>query len=111
MQDVLSEEPTLDVALSKQLQRGQIMTVYVQDDHEEYFIDDVYGKVLDPGKAKKARLEELMYFKKMGVYEKCDIRECWTNTGKNPIKIRWIDTNKTNDPLDEVYRSRLVAKE
>ena len=43
------------------------MTVYVQDDHEEYFIDDVYGKVLDPEKAKKARLEELMYFKKMGV--------------------------------------------
>ena len=43
--------------------------------------------------------------------KKCDIHECWSNTGKNPIKTRWIDTNKTNDPLEEIYRSRLVAKE
>ena len=111
MEDAFSEEPKMQGASSKQLQGGPIMTVYVQDDHEEYFIDDVYGKILDPDKARKARLEELRYFKKMGVYEKCDIRECWINTGKNPIKVRWIDTNKTNDPIQEVYRSRLVAKE
>ena len=87
------------------------MTLYVQGNHEEYFIDDVYGKVLESEKVRKARLEELRYFRKMKVYEKCDIRECWANTGKNPIKTRWIDTNKTNDPVDENYRSRLVAKE
>ena len=67
IEDVLSNDPTFEAASSKQVQRGPIMTVYVQDDHKEYFIDDVYGKVLDPEKAKKARLEELMYFKKMGV--------------------------------------------
>ena len=56
-----------------------------------------------------ARLEELRYFKKMGVHEECDIEECWRN--KNPIKTRWVDTNKTDNEHDPNYRSRLVAKE
>ena len=111
MEEALHEEERRISAFPSQSPRGPIMTLYVQDDHEEYFIDDVYGKVLNPDKVRKARLEELRYFKTMGVYEKCNIKECLVNTGKNPIKTRWIDTNKTNDPFDENYRSRLVAKE
>ena len=43
--------------MEEALHSGPIMTLYVQDDHEEYFIDDVYGKILDSEKVKKARLE------------------------------------------------------
>ena len=111
MEEILNEGKKQTHEFTNQIHSGPIMTLYVQDDHEEYFIDDVYGSVLDPEKVKKARLEELRYFQKMGVYERCDMTECWVYTGKNPIKTRWIDTNKTNDPLDESYRSRLVAKE
>ena len=111
METGLNDGDKHTIVIPSHMQSGPIMTLYVQDDHEEYFIDDVYGKILNPDNVRKARLEELRYFKKMGVYEKCDIKECWANTGKNPIKTRWIDTNKTNDPPDEIYRSSLVAKE
>ena len=61
---VLNDENRHTIVLPSHMQSGPIMTLYVQDDHEEYFIDDVYGKILNPDKVRKARLEELRYFKK-----------------------------------------------
>ena len=58
----------------------------------------------------KARQEEIQYFRDMGVYEKVDVQECWKSTGKAPIAVRWVDTNK-GDSVKPNYRSRLVAKE
>jgi len=52
----------------------------------------------------------MKYFKEMGVYVKVPKQECWTQTGKGPIAVRWIDINKS-DKDNPNYRSRLVAKE
>ena len=51
-----------------------------------YYLE--YEKVLD------ARTEELGEVAKHQVYYKVPIKECWDNTGKAPIKTRWIDINK-----------------
>ena len=45
-----------------------------------------------------------------GVYRKVPMEECWSETGKAPIKVRWLDINK-GDEVNAEYRSRLVAKE
>ena len=59
---------------------------------------------------KKTRKEEMVYFKKMGVYKKVPTRVCLEATGREPIGVRWVDINK-GDTTNPNYRSRLVAKE
>ena len=49
-------------------------------------------------------------YKKHEVYEKLPIEECWKETGKAPIGVKWVDTNKGDKERPE-YRCRLVAKE
>ena len=49
-------------------------------------------------------------FKKHGVYEKVPIEECWKETGKAHVRVKWVDTNKGGTEKPE-YRCRLVAKE
>ncbi len=44
------------------------------------------------------------------MYEKVPIEECWKETGKAPIGVKWVDTNKGDKERPE-YRCRLVAKE
>ena len=71
--------------------------------------DDITGHELDPRLMTRARKEEIAYFKSMGVYEKVSVNECWGETGKAPIAVRWVDINK-GDTQNPNYRSRLVAK-
>ena len=59
---------------------------------------------------RKARTEEMQYFRDMRVYEKVPIEECISATGRKPIAVRWVDINK-GDSTQPNYRSRLVAKE
>ena len=73
-------------------------------------VDDVSGQQLDPKLMMAARRDEIAYFRSMGVYEKVDMAECWKETGKAPIAVRWVDINK-GDSSNPNYRSRLVAKE
>ena len=73
-------------------------------------VDDVSGEPLDPEEVRKARKEEIRYFKEMNVYKKVPLAECWAKTGKAPIGVRWVDVNK-GDSKNKNYRSRLVAKE
>ena len=47
----------------------------------------------------------------MGVYEKVDIQECWSITGKAPVAVRWVDISKGGNSNRPNYRSRLAAKE
>ena len=72
--------------------------------------DDLNGEKLEPLLMAAARREEIKYFKEMGVYDKVPIEESWTETGKAPIAVRWVDVNK-GDSKNPKYRSRLVAKE
>ena len=38
------------------------------------------------------------------------IEDCWRDTGKPPIRVKWLHVNKGDD-LHREYRSRLVAQE
>ena len=57
-----------------------------------------------------ARKVEMETFKKHGLYEKVPIEECWKETGKGPVGVKWVDTNMGDKEKPE-YRCRLVAKE
>ena len=46
----------------------------------------------------------------MNVYDKVPTSQCWQETGKAPIGVRWVDINK-GDTEQPNYRSRLIAKE
>ena len=37
-------------------------------------------------------------------------RECWELTGKAPVSVRWVDTNK-GGLIEWIIRSRLVARD
>ena len=50
------------------------------------------------------------YLHRQQVYRVVPISECYETTGKAPVKVRWIDTNK-GDPTNPNFRSRLVAKD
>ncbi len=32
--------------------------------------------------------------KKHGMYEKIPSEECWGETGKGPVGVKWVDTSK-----------------
>lgn len=74
------------------------------------FYDHVKGGELDPDKVAEARKIEIAYVKKMGLYHKVPRYQCRQKTGKSPIKVRWVDTNKGSEDNPQ-YRSRLVAME
>ena len=77
---------------------------------EMIFTDDVTGEILDWDGVVQARAEEIKEFRKHGVHHKVPIKECYDETEKAPIGVRWVDINK-GDLLNPDYRSRLVAKE
>ena len=67
------------------------------------------GGWLDPEKVKEARKLEMEYLKKQAVYEKRPTSEALKVTGRRPIPVRWLDTDK-GDPTKPNFRSRLVVK-
>ena len=71
-------------------------------------IDDVHqGMWLPKDKMIEGRLEEMNFFRRMGIYCKVDNSLA---KGKPIISTRWVDTNK-GTKAEPVYRSRLVARE
>ncbi len=53
---------------------------------------------------------ELGYMIGKGVWKAVDVEECWGKTGREPVTIKWVDTDKGEG--DEVkIRSRLVARD
>ena len=82
-----------------------------KDLHEEdWAVDDQSGEELDVQQVRGARKEEIMYFRKMKVYDKVPKSKCWEETNRAPIGVRWVDINK-GDSMSPNYRSRLVAME
>ena len=81
-----------------------------EQEEEEVFYDSVSGKVLDPKLIAEAKKEEIKIAHEYDLYEKVPLRECYERTGKAPIGIKWVYTNK-GDENQPQYRARLCAKE
>ena len=50
---------------------------------------------------KVARKEEVTYMEQRGIWGLSPIQECWDKTGKAPVSVRWVDTNKGGDTAAE----------
>ena len=72
--------------------------------------DDVHGGELPPQLVLEARHRELQYLRDRKVYTYASFREAIQRTGKPPLRLKWIDTNK-GDSQAPRCRSRLVCTE
>ena len=72
--------------------------------------DDLTGQVLRDDLVVAARMKELEYFMKKGVWLKVPRHLARQLTGRPPITVRWVDVNK-GDEMHPSYRSRLVARQ
>ena len=69
--------------------------------------DDVKGGVLPAHLVRDARAKEHRYLQEHRVYKYASIADCIRCTGRRPLGLRWIDTNK-GDSSAPLVRSRLV---
>ena len=72
--------------------------------------DDVKGGPLDLQGVKAARQKEMQCLWDREVYEYCTEAESRTRTGRNPVGLQWIYTDKGGAEAPR-YRSRLVCTE
>ena len=56
--------------------------------------DDVRGGYLDGIKVAEARREGVGYMLAKRIWHEMDEEECWRKTGRAPVTVRWVDTNK-----------------
>ena len=59
---------------------------------------------------KAARGEEVGFMEKRRIWDLKPIQECWDKTGKPPVSVRWVDTNK-GGPMEMETRCRLVGRD
>ena len=90
--------------------KKNVMVMYAAASGKPLFIDATTGQVLDERFVRKARLEEMVYFRDKNVYTKVPREESFKHTGKPPIEVKWVDVNKGDDEAHN-YWSRLVAKD
>ena len=74
------------------------------------FIDHITGVPLDSVLVRAARELEIDWIRRMNIWQDSSLDECKSVTGKMPLSLRWIDTNKRDQENPE-YRSRLVVRE
>jgi hypothetical protein len=79
-------------------------------DKDAVIKDSVTGQPLERALVDAARKLEMEYFESKNVWVRRPRSEALAKTGKAPITVRWIDTNKGDDESPN-YRSRLVARE
>ena len=80
------------------------------EDSDTEAFDDVRGGPLLLDKSRAAREVEMEFVKSRAIYEYRPVKECLGRTGKSPIGVKWVDTNK-GDNVRPNIRSRLVATE
>jgi hypothetical protein len=77
--------------------------------------DDVHGGDLPKNGVRAARAEEVGYMQNRKIWRLKPIKECWDVTGKPPVSMRWVDTNKAWDGEHDSealeIRSRMVARD
>ena len=71
--------------------------------------DDMNDVFLDASAVRRARAEEMEFFKKLGVYKRVP-RSRFAELNGKMTSVKWLDTNK-GDRLNPNHRSRLVARE
>ena len=69
---------------------------------EEMYCDAISGELMIKELAEEGREVELETFRKHGVYERVPIEKCWKETGKAPVGVKWVDTNKGDDEKPEM---------
>ena len=74
---------------------------YAVDDGDDDLVatDDVRGGVLPPVLVRKARAEEIAYIHARKIYAYAQKAECYQRTGRPPLRLKWIDTNKGGKAL------------
>lgn len=72
--------------------------------------DDVHGGELPAHLVHQARCKELRYLQDRNVYAYSTWKEAIRNSGKPPLKLKWIDSNKGDEAAPRL-RSRLVCTE
>ena len=79
-----------------------------EDESEELEIiwDDMSGAELDPKAVRRARGEEIDYVRKMDLYNKVFIKQCYERICKGPISIRWIDINTGHSANPNLFTIR-----
>ena len=78
------------------------------ENHDEFAWDDVNNCELDPTQVREARTAAMEYLMKKQVRKTVSVQKCQDVTGKTPIKVGWIDTDR-QDEAKPRYRSQLVA--
>ena len=79
-------------------------------DIAEYsLVDDLTGEPLDATAVTIAEREEVTEMYRRTVWTEAPTSDCFRDTGKPPIPVRWVSTNK-GDTLHPNIRCRLVAK-
>ena len=81
----------------------------LRDIPEKDIADDLSGKPLDGVRVTAAKHEELTEMYRRQVWVERPTADCYRDTGKPPIPVRWVVTNK-GDELHPNVRCRLVAK-
>ena len=79
-------------------------------DLAEYsLVDDLSGEALDGYLVTLPKHEEITDVYRRSVWTEAPVENCIRDTGKPPIPVRWVVTNK-GDKLHPNVRCRLVAK-
>ena len=98
------------VSLKCQGDQSEVMSVEFENNDWMRYWDDISGKELKGELVRAARAEEMETIRRMQVWVKVDRDQCTRDTGKPPIKLRWVDINKGDEGKPN-HRSRIVAKE
>jgi hypothetical protein len=70
----------------------------------------VNDKELKIEDVRKGRTDEVGFIVKRRIWDVVNVRECWERTGKGPVRVKWVDTDKgTGGKVD--VRCRLVARD
>ena len=81
-----------------------------QEEDGLWAMDDVNGGSLPIKLVKEARKEEVDFMVGRRIWSVVPEKECWDKTGKSPVTVKWVDTDK-GPPGTIVVRSRLVARD
>jgi hypothetical protein len=79
-------------------------------EEEGYAWDDVNMKMLDLRGVRIGRSEEVEYMKSRNIWREVDVDESWAKTGRGPVSVRWVDTDKGTEGVPNI-RCRLVARD